>query len=221
VPAVRRLSLRVDAGEVVALVGPNGAGKTTTLLSIMGVVPPSRGEIRLGRRSLIGLRTEDIARSGVALVPEGRQIFAHFTVEENLKLGLVGRRSRNGARDDLDWVYGLFPALAESLRRPAGLLSCGQQQQLAIARGLVSRPALLLLDEPSLGLAPAVVDTVFDTLATIRERGVTILLVEQRAQLAVGFADRSYVMANGELRATLRPEDAGDTDRMTAAYFGA
>jgi branched-chain amino acid transport system ATP-binding protein len=221
VPAVRRLSLRVDAGEVVALVGPNGAGKTTTLLSIMGVVPPSRGEIRLGRRSLIGLRTEDIARSGVALVPEGRQIFAHFTVEENLKLGLVGRRSRTGARDDLDWVYGLFPALAESLRRPAGLLSGGQQQQLAIARGLVSRPALLLLDEPSLGLAPAVVDTVFDTLATIRERGVTILLVEQRAQLAVGFADRSYVMANGELRATLRPEDAGDTDRMTAAYFGA
>ena len=220
-PAVRRLSLRVDAGEVVALVGPNGAGKTTTLLSIMGVVPPSRGEIRLGGRSLVGLRTEDIARSGVALVPEGRQIFAHFTVEENLKLGLVGRRSRNGARDDLDWVYGLFPALAESLRRPAGLLSGGQQQQLAIARGLVSRPALLLLDEPSLGLAPAVVDKVFDTLATIRERGVTILLVEQRAQLAVGFAYRSFVMANGVLRTTLRPEDAGDSERMTAAYFGA
>jgi branched-chain amino acid transport system ATP-binding protein len=221
VPAVRRLSLRVAKGEVVAVVGPNGAGKTTTLLAIKGIVAPSGGDIRLHGRSIVGLRPEEIARAGVALVPEGRQIFADFTVQENLKLGLAGRRSGNGAREDLGWVHGLFPAVAESLHRPAGLLSGGQQQQLAIARALVSRPEVLLLDEPSLGLAPAVVDTVFDTLAEIRASGVTILLVEQRAQLAVGFADRSYVMANGELRATLRPDDAGDTKRMTTAYFGA
>jgi branched-chain amino acid transport system ATP-binding protein len=221
VAAVRGLSLRVDRGEVVALVGPNGAGKTTTLLSIMGVVQAAQGVVRVHGRSVAGLRTEDIARTGVALVPEGRRIFADFTVEENIRLGLVARRSREGAKSDLAWVYGLFPALEEARARPAGLLSGGQQQQLAIARALVARPDLLLLDEPSFGLAPSLVDTVFDLLARIREHGVTILVVEQRAQLAVGFADRSYVLANGEPRGTLRPEDAGDTERMTAAYFGA
>ncbi len=214
------LDLRVESGEVVGLVGPNGAGKSSTLLAVMGVVPPWRGEIRHAGRSLAGLPTDAIVRSGVALVPEGRHIFPELTVDENLRLGLVGRRSREGVAEDLDRVTALFPVLGEDRHRHAGVLSGGQQQQLAIARALVARPDLLLLDEPSLGLAPAVVDDVFDALAEIRASGVTILLVEQRAQFAVGFADRTHVLANGELRLTLTPADAGDTERITAAYFG-
>ncbi len=220
VPAVRGLDLRVGRGEVVGLVGPNGAGKTSTLLAIMGVVAPYRGEILHGGRSLGGLPTDAIVRSGVALVPEGRHIFPELTVDENLRLGLVGRRSRDGADEDVARVAELFPVVREDRHRPAGLLSGGQQQQLAIARALVAQPDLLLLDEPSLGLAPSVVDDVFDALAEIKESGVTILLVEQRAQFAVGFADRTHVLANGELRLTLTPADAHDTARITAAYFG-
>jgi branched-chain amino acid transport system ATP-binding protein len=220
VPAVRKLSFTVDRGEVVGLVGPNGAGKSSTLLAIMGMVAPHRGEILLAGRSLARRKTEAIVRSGVALVPERRHIFPELTVEENLRLGLVGRRSRDGASEDLDRVAALFPVVRDAGHRAAGVLSGGQQQQLAIARALVARPDLLLLDEPSLGLAPTVVDGVFDALAEIRAGGVTILLVEQRAQFAVGFADRTHVLANGELRLTLTPADAGDTERITAAYFG-
>ena len=220
VPAVRGLDFRVGRGEVVGLVGPNGAGKTSTLLAIMGVVAPHKGEILHAGRSLAGLPTDAIVRSGVALVPEGRHIFPELTVDENLRLGLVGRRSRDRADEDIARVAELFPVVREDRDRPAGLLSGGQQQQLAIARALVAQPDLLLLDEPSLGLAPAVVDDVFDALAEIRESGVTILLVEQRAQFAVGFADRTHVLANGELRLTLTPADAQDTARITAAYFG-
>jgi branched-chain amino acid transport system ATP-binding protein len=220
VRVVRGLSLRVERGELVGLVGPNGAGKSTTLLAIMGVVAPSAGEISLAGRSLRGRRVDAIARSGVALVPEGRHIFAELTVEENLRLGLVGRRRRDGVDEDLAWVYDLFPVVRDSLSRNAGALSGGMQQQLAIARALVARPDLLLLDEPSLGLAPTVVETVFGALAEIRARGVTILVVEQRGQLTVGVADRTYVLANGELRLTLTPQDAGDVARLTAAYFG-
>jgi branched-chain amino acid transport system ATP-binding protein len=220
VPAVRGLSLRVHRGEIVGLIGPNGAGKSTTLLSIMGVVPSRAGDIRLAGRSIRGRRTDAITRSGISLVPEGRHIFAGLTVEENLRLGLVGRRSREGVADDLAWVYELFPVVRDSRTRNAGALSGGMQQQLAIARALVARPDVLLLDEPSLGLAPTIVETVFAALAEIRGRGVTILLVEQRGQLTVSFADRTYVMANGELKLTLTPKDAGDTRRLTAAYFG-
>jgi branched-chain amino acid transport system ATP-binding protein len=220
VPAVRDLSFQVGRGEVVGLVGPNGAGKSSTLLAIMGMVALHRGEILLEGRPLAGRKTEAIVRSGVALVPERRHIFPELTVEENLRLGLVGRRSQEGAAEDLDRVAGLFPVVRDARHRAAGVLSGGQQQQLAIARALVARPDVLLLDEPSLGLAPAVVDGVFDVLAEIRAQGVTILLVEQRAQFAVGFADRTHVLANGELRLTLSPADAGDTERITAAYFG-
>ncbi len=164
-----------------------------------------------------------MARSGVALVPEGRHIFADLTVEENLRLGLAGRRSREGIAEDLDWVHGLFPVVADFGARKAGLLSGGQQQQLAIARALIARPDVLLLDEPSLGLAPSVVDTLFETLAQVRERGVTILLVEQRGMLTVAFADRTHVLANAELRLTLGARDAADaaelTAKLTAAYL--
>jgi branched-chain amino acid transport system ATP-binding protein len=220
VPAVRGLSLEVGKGEIVGLIGPNGAGKSTTLHAIMGLTPAHAGEIRAGGRSIRGRRPEAISRSGVALVPEGRRIYAEFTVEENLRLGLSGRRAKDGAEGDLEWVYTLFPIVHEFRERQAGALSGGQQQQLAIARALVAGPELLLLDEPSLGLAPKMVDIVFDTLAQIRTRGVTVLLVEQRAQRTVAFADRSYVLSNGKIAMTLTPGDAGDTERMVAAYFG-
>ena len=219
VPAVRGVSLTADAGEIVGLIGPNGAGKSTTLHAVMGLVPLRGGEVALEGRSLRGRTPEAIARAGVALVPEGRRLFGELTVEENLRLGLAGRRETSGNGRDLADVYELFPVLEEFRDRPAGVLSGGQQQQLAIARALVARPSVLLLDEPSLGLAPTVVDLVFSTLATIRDRGLAVVLVEQRAQRTVALADRTHVLAKGELRLTLTPDDAGDTDRMIAAYF--
>jgi len=219
VSAVRGISLEVHRGEIVGLIGPNGAGKSSTLHAIMGAVRPAGGDVRLDGFSLVGRRPEDVARRGVALVPEGRRIFAQLSVEENLRLGLAGRRRRDGATDDLRAVYELFPAVAEARRRQAGALSGGQQQQLAIARALVADPDVLLLDEPSLGLAPRMVDLVFESLGEIRERGLAILLVEQRAQRTVAFADRSYVLANGRVRLTLGPEQAADTDALIAAYL--
>jgi branched-chain amino acid transport system ATP-binding protein len=221
VPAVRGLSLEVARGEIVGLIGPNGAGKSTTLHAILGLVPARTGDVLLDGRSLRGRAPEAIVRAGIALVPEGRRIYPNLTVEENLRLGLAGRRSREGAEEDIGWVHELFPIVREFARRQAGTLSGGQQQQLAIARALVARPDVLLLDEPSLGLAPQLVDVVFQALASIRDRGVTVLLVEQRAQRTVAFADRTYVLSNGELVTTLTPQDAGDTERMIAAYLGA
>ena len=152
-------------------------------------------------------------------MPEGRRIYPNFTVDENLRLGLIARRDRDGVSRDLDWLGELFPVLTEFRHRQAGVLSGGQQQQLAIARALASGPDVLLLDEPSLGLAPKVVGAVFDALLRVRERGVAVLLVEQRAQRTVALADRTHVLTNGELRMTLSPADAADTDRMVAAYF--
>jgi branched-chain amino acid transport system ATP-binding protein len=219
VAAVRGLSLSVAPGEIVGLIGPNGAGKSTTLHAVMGLVPVRGGDVRFAGESLRGRTPEAVARSGIALVPEGRRLFAELTVEENLRLGLAARARADGADSALDDVGELFPVVAEFRHRPAGLLSGGQQQQLAIARALVAEPAILLLDEPSLGLAPTIVDLVFKTLATIRERGLGVLLVEQRAQRTVALADRTHVLANGELRLTLTPDDAADTDRMVAAYL--
>jgi branched-chain amino acid transport system ATP-binding protein len=219
VTAVRDLSLSVEAGEIVGLIGPNGAGKSSTLHAIMGAVRPAAGAVLVNGASVVGRRPEDVARRGVALVPEGRRIFAELTVEENLRLGLAGRRRREGVEDDLARVYELFPAVEESLRRKAGTLSGGQQQQLAIARGLVADPEVLLLDEPSLGLAPRVVDLVFQALSAIRDRGLAVLLVEQRAQRTVALADRSHVLSRGELRLTLGPESAGDTEALVSAYL--
>jgi branched-chain amino acid transport system ATP-binding protein len=219
VPAVRDLSLEVRRGEIVGLIGPNGAGKSTTLHAIMGLQPVHRGAVRLHGTSLVGRPPEAITRTGLSLVPEGRRIFAELTVEENLRLGLAGRRDRAGADDAVARAIDLFPMLGEFRRRRAGGLSGGQQQQLAIGRALVAGPDVLLLDEPSLGLAPKVVDIVFEALAEIRRAGLTVLLVEQRAQRTVAFADRTYLMANGAVRLTLGPDDAGDTERMVAAYL--
>jgi branched-chain amino acid transport system ATP-binding protein len=218
VDAVREVSLEVKPGEIVGLIGPNGAGKSSTLHAIMGVAPVVGGDVKLGGRSLVGRRSEDVARAGVALVPEGRRIFAELTVEENLRLGFAARRTAANGQA-LDSAFELFPILRDFRRRPAGALSGGQQQQLAIARALVAEPEVLLLDEPSLGLAPKIVDLVFDALAHIRERGLAVLLVEQRAQRTVALADRSHVLANGRLRLELGPADAADTDRLIAAYM--
>jgi branched-chain amino acid transport system ATP-binding protein len=217
VRAVRDLSLEVARGEIVGLIGPNGAGKSSTLHAIMGAAPVVAGDIRLGDRRLVGRASEDVARAGIALVPEGRRIFGELTVEENLRLGLAARRGRGG--DAFERVHDLFPILRDFRRRPAGILSGGQQQQLAIARALVAEPDVLLLDEPSLGLAPRIVDAVFEALVAIRDLGLAVLLVEQRAQRTVALAARTYVIANGELRLTLGPEDAADTQRLMEAYL--
>jgi len=219
VHAVRGVSFEVGRGEIVGLIGPNGAGKSSTLHAIMGAAPGTSGDVKLDGRSLRRRAPEAVARAGIALVPEGRRIFAELTVEENLRLGLAGRRRRDGAAEAMARVMEVFPILGEFRRRHAGALSGGQQQQLAIARALVAEPAVLLLDEPSLGLAPAMVDLVFETLAQIRDGGIAILLVEQRAQRTVALADRSHVLANGRLRLTLGPGDADDTQRIVEAYF--
>jgi branched-chain amino acid transport system ATP-binding protein len=218
VDAVRGLSLEVKPGQIVGLIGPNGAGKSSTLHAIMGSAPIAGGDVLLDGRSLVGRRPEDAARRGIALVPEGRRVFGELTVEENLRLGLAGRGKRSNG-NGLARAYELFPVLREFRSRNAGALSGGQQQQLAIGRALAADPAVLLLDEPSLGLAPKIVDVVFEALVQIKEAGFAVLLVEQRAQRTVALADHSYVLANGELRLTLGPEDAGDTDRLVAAYL--
>jgi branched-chain amino acid transport system ATP-binding protein len=218
VPAVRGLTFRVGKGEIVGLIGPNGAGKSTTLHAITGLVPAHGGDVLLDGESLRGRSPEAIARAGIALVPEGRRIYGDFTVDENLRLGLAARKGRAGS-DAVADAYELFPILREYRGRQAGVLSGGQQQQLAIGRALVARPSVLLLDEPSLGLAPTLVDQVFERLEEIRDRGIAILLVEQRAQRTVALSNRTHVIANGELRMTLGPEEAGDTEKMIAAYL--
>jgi len=222
VPAVRGLSVTLGRGEIVGLIGPNGAGKSTTLHAIMGLVPLAGGEIRLRGSRLRGAPA-DRARAGIGLVPEGRHIFASLTVEENLRLGLSARSSAEGVAADRERLSELFPVISEFAHRLAGTLSGGQQQQLAIARALIARPDLLLLDEPSLGLAPLVVETLFETLAQVRDGGTSILLVEQRGALTVRFADRTHVLSGAELRLTLTPADASSgqqlTERLTAAYL--
>jgi branched-chain amino acid transport system ATP-binding protein len=219
VHAVRGLSLEVKPGEIVGLIGPNGAGKSSTLRAIMGATRPAAGSVRLGGRELVGRAPEDVARCGIALVPEGRRIFAELTVEENLRLGLAGRRGRRDPDAAFERAFGLFPVIRDFRKRHAGALSGGQQQQLAIARALVAEPEVLLLDEPSLGLAPRLVDVVFEALAAIRDSGLAVLLVEQRAQRTVALADRSHVLANGEVRLTLGPSDANDSEKLIAAYL--
>ncbi len=218
VEAVRGLSLEVRPGQIIGLIGPNGAGKSSTLHAIMGSAPITGGDVRLDGTSVVGRRPEEVARRGVALVPEGRRIFGELTVEENLRLGLAGRKAGTNG-DGLARAHELFPILREFRSRQAGVLSGGQQQQLAIGRALAADPEILLLDEPSLGLAPKIVDVVFEALTQIRDAGLAVLLVEQRAQRTVALADESHVLANGELRLTLGPKDAADTDRLVAAYL--
>ena len=220
VPALHGISLHVDEGEVVAMIGPNGAGKTTTLSAIFGLVEAAGGSITFEGRSLVGAPPERIMRTGLALVPEGRHIFGTLTVAENLQLGTTGRRDRDAAAADLKSVLDRFPALRSYYDGSAGTLSGGEQQQLAIARALLSRPRLLLLDEPSLGLAPVVIDVVFDALAELREEGVTILLVEQNAARAVEFADRTYFLRTGRVAHAGPREEILRMEDLETMYLG-
>ena len=218
--AVRGVSLRVAAGEIFAIVGPNGAGKTSLMHAVAGIVAPAGGRIRLEGADIAGWPSERIAARGLALVPEGRGIFTTLSVAENLRLGATLRGGDPAVADDLQRIGALFPVLRERAGQPAGRLSGGEQQQLAIARALMAKPRLLLLDEPSLGLAPLVIELVYATIARLRAEGLTILVVEESAERALAAADRIAVMRNGtvvlsESAAALRGAKALET-----AYFG-
>lgn len=221
VAAVRGISFYVEEGELVALVGPNGAGKTTTLASLAGLRPRAGGEVTFRGERVDGTRPEELVSRGLALVPEGRHIFGSLSVRENLEIGASSRRFDDAARADLDWVLELFPRLRDFLGRPAGQLSGGEQQQLAIARALMARPRLLMLDEPSLGLAPLIVRHVFETIAALRrERGVSVLLVEQNARAATELADRTYVLRQGQVALTGTRDELANDERFEAAFLG-
>lgn len=218
VPALRGVDLEVNQGEIVALLGANGAGKTTTLRSISGLVHPTSGRIVFEGRIIHHLSAHEIVALGLGHVPEGRHIFPRLTVLENLEIGAYLRRG--SLKDDLERVYTLFPRLAERQRQDGGTLSGGEQQMLAIGRALMSRPRLLLLDEPSMGLAPLVVEAIFSIIDQIRSGGSTILLVEQNAAQALQLADRGYVLENGSVILADRAERLLGDERVRAAYLG-
>lgn len=220
ITAVREVSLQVEEGEIVALLGPNGAGKSSTLGAIMGLVRPTDGRIRFRGADISRLQTEQIVRKGVALTPEGRRILTQLTVRENLSLAASGRRRRGNVQADLETILDRFPILRERLDTSAGTLSGGQAQQLAIARSLMSAPQLLLLDEPTLGLAPLIVDLIFDTIAELRNNGLTVLVVEQNAMRALEIADRAYVMRTGSIVAAGTSDDLGGGAGLASAYLG-
>jgi branched-chain amino acid transport system ATP-binding protein len=220
IQAVRGVSLTVAEGEIVALLGANGAGKSTTLKAAVGLVAAAGGEITLAGRAVSGRDTEEIVISGMTLVPEGRQVFPSLTVAENLRLGAATRRDPAEIQRNRQEVLDLFPILAERSGQAAGTLSGGQQQQLSIARALMSSPKLLLLDEPSLGLAPQVVDDIFDLILRLKARGLTILLVEQDAVAALDIADRAYVMANGRIVMSGSAAELRASEQVASAYLG-
>ncbi|MCK5621964.1 MAG: ABC transporter ATP-binding protein [Alphaproteobacteria bacterium] len=217
--ALRGVSLAVAEGELVSLVGANGAGKTTLLRTISGIRPASGGTVTFDGQDITKAPPDRRVRLGIVQVPEGRQVFAPMRVEENLLMGAYTRHRREHA-EALARQYEMFPALAEARNKPAGTLSGGQQQMLAVARALMSNPRLLLLDEPSLGLAPKLVDEVFDTVVRLRDAGVTIFLVEQNAWKALSIADRGYVMETGEITLTDSGEALLSNERVKAAYLG-
>jgi branched-chain amino acid transport system ATP-binding protein len=220
ITALRGVSLNVSQGELVALLGVNGAGKSTTLASIAGVLRPWKGDIRFEGSSIIGRSPEQIARLGISLVPEGRDIFPSLTVEENLRIGAFTRSEKTEYTRNRDQVFELFPVLKERLRQPGGTLSGGEQQQLAIARSLMSSPRLLMLDEPSLGLAPALVDQIFKLIAQLHQRGVTILLVEQNEDRSLEIVDRAYLMNTGLIENQGTPQQLRTHADIEGIYMG-
>jgi branched-chain amino acid transport system ATP-binding protein len=218
-PVLHDLSLTVGAAEIVALVGANGAGKSTTLKAIMGVVRPQHGRIDFGGQALAGASTAEVVGRGVVLVPEGRHVFPRLTVAENLRIGAFSRADRASYGDDLPRVYELFPVLASRSRQEAGTLSGGEQQMLAIGRALMARPRCLLLDEPSLGLAPLMIHAVFEAIRKINVTGMAILLVEQKAFVALNLATRSYVLENGRVVAEGDSQALAADPRVKRAYL--
>ena len=217
--AVRGVTVNVERGEIVCIVGPNGAGKSTTLQTIAGALSPAAGDIRLGGRSIVGEAPENIARMGVSLVPEGRHVFTQLSVEENIRLGSQMRKDRDGIEEDFERMMVSFPFLRDRLATTGGKLSGGEQQQLVIARALMTNPKIILLDEPSLGLAPIVVDKVYEILLGLRDAGITLLVVEQSTHRALENADRVYVLRSGEIVLHGKSAELTDED-LEAAYFG-
>lgn len=214
------VSLRVEKGEIVTLLGPNGAGKSTLMRAISGLVRPQAGTVELLGARIDGLKPHRIVEAGLVQIPEGRQIWGDLTVQDNIELGAFAPAARAQLARSLEWVYTLFPVLLQRRRMLASTLSGGQQQMLAIARGLMSRPRLLLLDEPSLGLAPQIVEEVFEILIRINEEGMPVLLVEQNVDFALQIADRTYVMENGRIVREGTSQALRATDEIRAAYLG-
>ncbi|WP_022846514.1 MULTISPECIES: ABC transporter ATP-binding protein [unclassified Desulfurobacterium] len=221
IQALHNVSLKVDEGEIVTLIGANGAGKTTTLMSICGVVPPRSGEIIFNGEPIQGLPPHKIVAKGIVQVPEGRMIFPELTVMENLDMGAYLRKDKEGIKQDLEYIFELFPILAERKNQLGGTLSGGEQQMLAISRALMARPKLLLLDEPSLGLAPLIIKQIFDIIVKInKEHKTTILLVEQNAHQALKIADRAYVMESGRITMEDKAENLLNNEQVKKAYLG-
>jgi branched-chain amino acid transport system ATP-binding protein len=218
--ALKGISMEVDNGEVVCLIGGNGAGKSTTLMTISGVLTPVEGDVIYRDQSITGVRADNIVQMGICQVPEGRMIFPLLTVMENLDLGAYLRKDKDGIKEDLKRVFKLFPVLRERRKQHGGTLSGGEQQMLAIARALMGQPKLLLLDEPSLGLAPILVDSIFETIRQINDQGTTILLVEQNAQLALQFSSRGYVLETGEIVLADISASLLENEQVRKAYLG-
>ena len=220
IEALRGISLRVEEGEVVTLIGANGAGKSTTLRTISGLIEPKRGSIRFAGQAIQGWAPHRVVKSGLVQVPEGREIFANLTVDENLQLAAFLRKDKAAIRADRERALELFPRVRERLRQQAGTLSGGEQQMLAIARALVARPKLLMLDEPSLGLAPQLVRSIFQVIREINREGTTILLVEQNANMALQVANRAYVIEVGQIRMEGPAAELAASDEVRKAYLG-
>lgn len=218
--AVHGISLSVEAGEFVVLIGNNGAGKTSTLNAICGVVPVSGGTVELNGENIAGKPASKIATKKVAMVPEGRRVFAGMSVQDNLDMGAYLRRDKEGIKQDQELVYTLFPVLKERLRQSAGTLSGGEQQMLAIGRAMMAKPELLFLDEPSLGLAPIVVENIFETIQNINHQGISILMVEQNAFLALSVASRGYVMDTGEIVLAGNSKEILENEMVQRVYLG-
>lgn len=219
--ALKGISLNVEQGEIVTLIGSNGAGKSTTLNTISGLLSPRVGEVWLEGKRIDGTPANEVVRMGVCQSPEGRKIFARLTVTENLEMGAFSRTDKAGIRTDMERVYALFPRLKERRKQVGGTLSGGEQQMLAIGRAMMADPRLLLLDEPSMGLAPVLVELIFDTIEEINKEGTTILLVEQNAQLALEIADRGYVIETGSIVLSGDASDLADNPQVKEAYLGA
>ncbi len=220
IKALKGISMKVMPGEIVAMIGANGAGKSTTLKSIAGLLPIAGGAIKLGGKSLAGVSTEDRVAAGISLAPEGRAIFANLTVRENLELGAYLHRNPKTMAETIEDVTKLFPRLGERMKQEGGTLSGGEQQMLAIGRALMARPQLLLLDEPSLGIAPKLVQQIFEAIAEIAKSGVTILVVEQNTRIALKTSQRAYVLRTGEIALSGDSKDLAANPEIQAAYLG-
>jgi branched-chain amino acid transport system ATP-binding protein len=218
--ALKGISLTVDKGEIVTLIGANGAGKTTTLRTIQGLIRPRSGSIKLEGEELTRLPAHEVNRRGICQSPEGRLIFPRMTVQENLEMGAFSRADRSGIQQDLERVFSLFPRLKERVRQKGGTLSGGEQQMLAMARAMMGNPRVLLLDEPSMGLAPLLVETIFETIQELNKQGATILLVEQNARMALGIANRGYVLQTGEIRLQGDAARLRDDEEVRKTYLG-